>query len=134
MICNKCNSEIPEGEQIKHRGQIICEDCYVEMIDPPRSCDVSAVHSAKMSRKMAGQEGTEGLTEIQKNVYNFIKAEGPVTGEQIMSQFSLSKLQFDKTFAVLRHCELAHGFRENGRILFKIWGQDTLGKMDIDGE
>ncbi|MDF2570405.1 MAG: hypothetical protein K0R55_2009 [Sporomusa sp.] len=132
MICNKCNNEIPEGEQIKYRGQIICEDCYVEMIDPPRTCDVSAVHSAKVTRKLAGQEGTDGLTELQKNVYNFINIEGPVTGEQIMYKFSLSKLQMDKTFAVLRHCELAHGFRENGKIFFKVWGQDTLGKMNIE--
>lgn len=134
MKCNKCNSEIPAGEQVKHRGQIICEDCYVEMIDPPRTCDVSAVHSAKVSRRLAGQEGTDGLTEMQKNIYNFLQAEGPATGEEIMAKFGLSKLQLDRNFAVLRHCELAHGFRDSGRILFKIWDQDTKGRMNINGE
>ncbi|SMC97683.1 hypothetical protein [Sporomusa malonica] len=131
MICTKCNSEIPEGEQCLHRGQMLCEDCYLEMLEPPRTCDVAAVHGAKLARKMAGQEGTDGLTELQKNIYNYIKEEGPVTAEQIMNKFSLSKIQMERNFATLRHCELAHGFRDNGKVLIKIWGEDTQGKMDI---
>lgn len=121
MICTKCNIEISEGEQTLHRGQILCEDCYIELLDPPRTCDVAAVHSAKLARKMAGQEGTDGLTDIQKNIYNYIKAEGSVTHEQIMQQFSLSRLQLDKSFATLRHCELARASRENGKILLTLW-------------
>ncbi len=132
MICTKCNNEIPEGEQCLHRGHVLCEDCYVEILEPPRTCDVAAVHSAKSARKMAGQEGTDGLTELQKAFYNYIKAEGPVTAEQIMNKFSLSKLQVEKNFTILRHCELVHGFRENGKILIKVWGKDTLGKMNIE--
>jgi hypothetical protein len=131
MLCNKCNTEIPEGEQCSHRGQLLCEDCYLELLEPPRTCDVAAVHSAKVSRKMAGQEGTDGLTELQKGIYDFIKAEGPVTAEQIRSQFSLSKLQWERNFAILRHCELAHGFRADGKVLIKLWGEDTLGKMNL---
>ncbi|MDF2571812.1 MAG: hypothetical protein K0R55_3416 [Sporomusa sp.] len=131
LICTKCNNEIPEGEECLHRGQMLCEDCYLEVLEPPRTCDVAAVHGAKLARKMAGQEGTEGLTELQKNIYNYIKDEGSVTAEQIMNKFSLSKMQMERNFAILRHCELAHGFRENGKVLIKIWGEDTLGKMNI---
>lgn len=131
MLCTKCNNEIPEGEQCLHRNQLLCEDCYLERLEPPRTCDVAAVHSAKLFRKMAGQEGTDGLTELQKSIYDYIKAEGPVTAEQIMNKFSLTKLQLERNFAILRHCELAHGFRENGKILIKLWGEDTLGKMNI---
>ncbi|WP_211285073.1 hypothetical protein [Sporomusa acidovorans] len=114
-----------------HRGQILCEDCYLEYLEPPRTCDVAAVHGAKMSRKLAGQDGTDGLTETQKNIYNYIKDEGPVTVEQIMSKFNLSKIQYERNFAVLRHCELAHGFRKNGKVMIKIWGKDTLGSMHL---
>lgn len=129
MICTKCNNEIPEGEQCTHRGKLLCEDCYLEMLEPPRTCDVAAVHGAKVARKMAGQEGTDGLTEMQKNIYNYIKDEGPVTVEQIMSKFSLSKYQYERNFAVLRHCELAHGYRDGGKVLIKIWEEGTLGTM-----
>ncbi len=132
MICTKCNAEIPEGEQCLHRGQLLCEDCYVEMLEPPRTCDVAAVHSAKTSRKIAGQEGTDGLTELQKEFYHYVKAEGPVTAEQIMNKLNLTKLQMEKNFAILRHCELVHGFRENGQIFIKIWEKDTLGRLNSE--
>jgi len=48
-----------------------------------------------------------------------------------LNKFSLSKLQMEKNFAILRHCELVHGFKENGKIMIKVWGEDTLGKMNI---
>ncbi|WP_211289782.1 hypothetical protein SPSIL_033360 [Sporomusa silvacetica DSM 10669] len=131
MICTKCNSEIPEGEQCLHHGKMLCEDCYLEVLEPPRTCDVAAVYGAKLARKMAGQEGSDGLTELQKNIYNYINETGSVTAEQIMNKFNLSKLQLERNFAVLRHCELAHGFIENGKKMIKVWGEDTLGKMNI---
>ncbi len=131
MICKQCNNEIPEGEQMQYAGQIICEDCYVEMIEPPRTCDVAAVYSAKQARKMAGHEGTDGLTELQKDIYNFINTEGPVTHAQIMQKFGLSKLQLDKLFATLRHCELVRGFRDNGQIFITIWEKGGPGEMNL---
>jgi len=27
MICIKCREEIPMGEEMNYRGQILCEDC-----------------------------------------------------------------------------------------------------------
>lgn len=131
MICARCEDEIPDGEQCEHMGQILCEDCYIEAIEPPRTCDVTAVYSAKLARKMAGQEGTEGLTELQKDIYEFIKDEGPVTHEQIMRKFSLAKWQLEKKFATLRHCELVRGFRENGTIFVKIWEEGDPGELEI---
>lgn len=131
MICPKCNSEIPTDEAIKFRGQTICEDCYVELLEPPRSCDVAAVHSAKVSRRAAGQEGTDGLTDLQKDIYNYIKAEGPVTHDQVLQKLGLSRLQLDKNFAILRHCELLRAFRENGQVLLTIWTEGGPGEMII---
>ena len=131
MICERCKDEIPDGEQFEHMGQVLCEDCYIEAIEPPRTCDVTAVYSAKLARKIAGQEGTEGLTELQKDIYNFIKNEGPVTHEQIMKKFSLAKWQLEKNFATLRHCELVRGYRENGIIFVTIWAAGGPGELKI---
>ncbi len=132
MICQKCQEEIPQGEHFEHMGQTLCEDCYIEAIEPPRTCDVAAVYSAKVSRRMAGQEGTDGLTELQKDIYDFVKAEGPVTHEQIMKKFKLAKWQLDKNFAVLRHCELLRGFREGGQIYVTIWEEGGPGELKIN--
>jgi predicted HTH transcriptional regulator len=63
----------------------------------------------------------DGLTEMQKDIYNYIKAQGSVTHEQIMQQLGLSKLQLEKNFATLRHCELFRASRETGQILLTIW-------------
>lgn len=131
MICERCKEQIDEGDQCNHLGKILCEDCYVEAIEPPRTCDVAAVYSAKMSRKLAGQEGTDGLTDLQKDIYNFIKAEGKVTHEQILKKFNLAKWELEKNFATLRHCELVSGFKENNQVFVKIWESGSPGELNI---
>ena len=131
MLCPKCNAEIPVGEEVKFRGQTLCEDCYIELLEPPRSCDVAAVHAAKSARRDAGQEGTEGLTALQKSIYDYVEAEGPVTHAQIMDKLNFSRLQLDKNFAILRHCELLRAFRQDGQIFVTIWTQGGLGEMKL---
>ena len=133
MVCQKCNATIPAGEEVKYRGQTLCEDCYVEALEPPRSCDVAAVYSAKSARKAAGQEGTDGLTDLQKALYNYVQAEGPVTHEQVMQKLNISRLQLEKNFAVLRHCELLRAFRENGQVFITVWTAGGPGEMQLTG-
>lgn len=132
MNCEKCNAQIPEDEQYHHAGKVLCEDCYIEFIEPPRTCDVTAVYSAKISRKMAGHVGTEGLTELQKDIYNFIKEEGPVTPDQILQKLKLEKWQLEKNFATLRHCELVSGYKENNQVYVKIWEKGSPGELKIE--
>lgn len=131
MICERCREKIDAGEQFAHMGKTLCEDCYIEAIEPLRTCDVAAVYSAKMARKAAGQEGTEGLSELQKDIYDYVKAEGPVTHEQIMKKFNLPKWQLEKNFATLRHCELLRGFREGGQVFVTVWEKGSPGEMEI---
>ena len=114
MICVKCQEEIPTGEEMNYRGQILCEDCYVDIVSIPRTCDVAAVHSAKLTRKLAGQEGTDGLTELQKKIYEYVKTTGKVTPDALMQKFQLSEAQMIREFTVLRHCELLKGTKING--------------------
>ncbi|HWR43403.1 hypothetical protein [Sporomusa sp.] len=132
MICQNCKTEIPANEESKYRGQILCEDCYIEMLEPPRSCDVAAVYSAKSARKAAGQEGTDGLTDLQKNIYDYVKKQGPVTHDQVMQHLSLSRLQLDKNFAILRHCELLRAFRENDQVFVTVWTEGGPGELKIN--
>ena len=131
MLCEKCNTQIEAGEEVSYRGQKICEDCYVEALEPPRTCDVAAVYSAKLARKMAGQEGTDGLTELQKNVYEFVKTNGSVTHEQIMQALQLTRLQLDKTFATLRHCELLRAFKSEGQVFVTLWAAGGPGEIGL---
>lgn len=116
MNCARCGCVIPEGESFDYYGQTLCEDCYIGAIEPPRPCDVAAVHSAKQIRTLTGQRGTEGLTELQKEIYNYIKERGKVTKAELAQKFNLPEWELEKQFAVLRHCELIKARKEGDKI------------------
>lgn len=130
MICARCQEEIPQGEEMNHMGQVLCEDCYIEAIEPPRTCDVTAVYSAKLARKLAGQEGTEGLTELQKDIYEYVKRNGQVTPENIAKKFQLPKWQLEKQFTILRHCELLKGAKIDG-VVYIVVMEGGPGSLEI---
>lgn len=116
MICAKCQSEIPPCDEMQLHGQTVCEDCFIIGVQPPKTCDVAAVHSAVTHRKLAGQTGTEGLTELQKNIYQFVKEKGKITRPEIAAHFNLQQWELERNFSVLRHCELLKGTKEGNTI------------------
>lgn len=123
MICEKCRVEIPVGDEMKLHGKIVCEDCYVAGVQPPKTCDVAAVHSAKMHRQMSGQTGTEGLTDMQKEIYDYVKEKGQATREELAEHFALPWSEMERQFAVLRHCELLKGKKEGNKVYITIMNE-----------
>ena len=114
--CARCDCRVSKEEIYHYRGQDLCEDCYMGAMQAPKTCDVAAVHLAKKHRQASGQTGTEGLLEIQKNIYEFIKEKGQATREQIVEQLKIPEWELEKQVAVLRHCELVKGKKEGGKI------------------
>lgn len=106
MECARCKQTILEGESYNYYGKILCEDCYIQAIEPPRTCDVAAVHAAKTHREMYGQTGTEGLTDQQKNIFEYVKKHNKATKSELSSTFGLSDSELDRQISVLRHCEI----------------------------
>jgi DNA-directed RNA polymerase subunit RPC12/RpoP len=45
--CAKCNKEIERLQRYEYHGEIFCEDCYMDLLSPPKACDPWAVHSAQ---------------------------------------------------------------------------------------
>ncbi len=121
MRCNRCHQELAEGEERELRGETLCEDCYIEAAYPAKACDPWAVYTAKRSRESRGQQGSEGLTELQKDIYEFIKKRGKVTGEELMQHLGLSPSKIQTELAILRHCELIKGQKENGKIYLTVF-------------
>jgi AraC-like DNA-binding protein len=130
MICERCQELIPEGDEMNYMGTVLCEDCYVEAVSLPKTCDVAAVYSAKLSRKLAGQKGTEGLTELQKEIYEYVKANGKVTPEALAKEFHLSVSQLQREFTTLRHCELLKGTKIDD-ILYILIMEGGPGSIDL---
>ena len=116
MECAKCNDVIPEGEECNYLGKVICEDCYILALSPPKTCDVAAVHSAKKHREAMGHSGTEGLTQQQKEIIDFITEHGQVTKPEIAEKFALKPSELERQFAVLRHCEVLKAKKDGDKI------------------
>jgi recombinational DNA repair protein (RecF pathway) len=110
--CNRCGREVPLDNSYQHLGETLCEDCYIDVRYPAKACDPWAVYSATQSRESAGLEGTEGLTELQQKIYDFVKAKGKVTREEIMANFNIKEMELQTNLATLRHCELVKGRKE----------------------
>ena len=81
-----------------------------------KACDPWAVYTATRTRGKVGQEGAEGLSDLQKEIYNFVKTSGKATLEEIMKKFGLSVKEMQTQMAVLRHCELVRGQKEGNKI------------------
>jgi hypothetical protein len=109
VICSICGCKL-EGEDIlEENGKVLCEDCYIESHHKIQACDPWAVRSKKIFREEAGLEGTEGLTELQKAIYDFIVSRGGAKKEEIAEKFGISARETENQFALLRHCELVKG-------------------------
>lgn len=114
--CDRCRREIAGDDSFTHLGQTLCEDCYMDILAPNRSCDPWAVYAATRSREQAGLTGLEGLTSLQQAMYAFVKNRGKATPEEIITKFSLAPRDFQNQFATLRHCELIKGTKEGDKV------------------
>ena len=116
MKCEVCQEEMSLDDKYEHYGKTMCEDCYIVALHRPRTCDPAAVSSAVHTRRMLGQTGTQGMTDLQKKIYDYIKEKGKAEAEELMQVFSLSPLDLEKQFTVMRHCELLKGLKEGNKI------------------
>jgi len=116
MKCNRCHQDISEGEGFGYFGELLCDDCYMDVMNPPKACDPWAVYSATRTRESTGVTGAEGLTSLQKEIYEFIKNQGKVTAEEVMTKFNLAQRDLESQFATLRHCELVRGQKEGDKV------------------
>lgn len=114
--CIRCNLEVPEDQSYVHRGNTLCEDCYLESIRRVRACDPWAVHHARCTRRNLALEPGEELSQLQRQLHAFILKRGKASIEEIMERFGLSAHELENELAILRHCELIRGCKENGGI------------------
>jgi recombinational DNA repair protein (RecF pathway) len=121
LKCARCGTVTPKEDLYHHRGKDLCEDCYMGAMQAPKTCDVAATQLAKKHRQSTGQTGTEGLLEIQKQIYELIKRKGRASREQVMKELSLSEWELDKQIAVLRHCELVKGRKDEDGVFLVLF-------------
>jgi late competence protein required for DNA uptake (superfamily II DNA/RNA helicase) len=118
MKCERCGNELQENEANNCQGKLLCEDCTFDLLNPPKTCDPTAVSSTLTVRKQLGQTGTQGLSELQKKIYDLVVAQGKISREDLIETLDLTLPVFEREFAVLLHCELLRAFKEDGTIYF----------------
>ena len=124
MKCSRCGREISKDDSYRHLSETLCEDCYIDVRFRVKACDPWAVYSATKHRKHQELKGTEGLTDLQKAIYNFIKDKGKVTREELRQKFGIKETELQMHLATLRHCELVKGHREGNNIYFVPFNSD----------
>lgn len=114
--CTRCNIELNPDDVYMHREKELCEDCYMGALEAPKTCDAAATQLATKHRQAAGQTGTEGLLDIQKKIYKYIKDNEKVTRQQVMEDLNIPDWELEKQIAILRHCELVKGKKEGDQV------------------
>ena len=116
MRCEKCGTTVNNSDLYEHAGQKICEDCYLDIVAAPKTCDPWAVHSAKSMAK-----DSPVLTPIQNRILSLIKEKGKLSAEEVCSQLGITEKDFQNNFATLRHMELARACKEGDRVFYTLF-------------
>ena len=116
MKCQRCQRDISEDESFTYLGEKLCDDCYMDAMSPAKPCDPWAVYSATRTRESSGLKGADGLTALQKDIYEFIKNKSKVTAAEVTANFNITQHDLESIVATLRHCELVRGQKEGDKL------------------
>ncbi len=121
MQCERCMAVIAEGEERQLHGQVLCEDCIMDLLSPAKACDPWAVYSAKMSIKKQGNELQ--LNSVQQEILAVLREEGPTEPRKLAGKLKLKETDMERELATLRHMEKVRGELKDGKRLIRVWGQ-----------
>ncbi|MCD6353305.1 MAG: hypothetical protein J7M06_03735 [Proteobacteria bacterium] len=119
MQCERCKSLIPEGEQMEFHGQILCEDCYMDLLSPPKICDPWAVHSARSFLKNSSTE--LNFSPIQQKILEILQDEGPQEPASLCERLQIKETDLERDIAALRHMEKIRGELKGRKKLIRLW-------------
>ncbi len=113
MICGKCAVPLAEDDVHEHVGLSLCDDCYLDAVSAPKTCDPWAVYTATRTVSKG-----DSLTSDQKRILEVITAKGPLTLDHICRELTLNEDDFRTNFSTLRHMELAQALKKEGQVMY----------------
>ena len=119
MRCERCHDVIEEGEEKELHSQILCEDCYMDLLSPLKACDPWAVYSAKSFIKGKGQ-GPE-LNPVQQKILDVLREKGPTEPKNLSEMLHIKETDFERELAALRHMEKVKGELRSGKRMIRLW-------------
>jgi hypothetical protein len=119
LSCEKCGKEINEQQRYEHMGRNYCEDCYMDILSPPKACDPWAVYAAKCS--LQGNDKFSALTPRQQRIVDFVRAKGEIGLQEATKDLNLTEEEFKREFAVLRHMEVLRGKKKGTTVMYALF-------------
>jgi hypothetical protein len=117
--CTRCGKQVEKPRCYEYQGNLFCEDCYMDILFPPKACDPWAVHSAQTF--LRGKKKLSTLTPLQLKIVNYIKENGEATIEEIIKNLNLTEDELRREFAVLRHMEILGATKKEGKICYRLF-------------
>ena len=117
--CERCAKEIKEDQGYEHCGKSYCEDCYMNILSPPRACDPWAVYVARSS--LQGKDKLSELTSLQRSIVDYVRAKGEVTAKEVTEQLGMTEDEFRREFAALRHMEVLRGTKRDSMVRYTLF-------------
>lgn len=119
MQCERCKIRIEPGEVREHLGQVLCEDCYMDVLSPSKACDPWAVHSAKTFERVQG--GRVQLSQVQKKILDILQETGGLEPTLLAGRLELKLADLERELATLRHMEKTRGELRKGKKYVTLW-------------
>ncbi|MBL0700394.1 MAG: hypothetical protein JJV92_05885 [Desulfosarcina sp.] len=110
MKCGRCGNPIKKGEEMGYHGQILCEDCYMDVLSPAKICDPWATYIAKSA---SDKEIT--ITELQEKILKILEETDGVETEVLAEKVNLKLSDLQREIATLRHMEKIRGKMKDGK-------------------
>ena len=103
MKCSRCGREISEDESYVSQGKVFCDDCLIDIGLSGKGCDPWATYINIRTKESSGLKGADGLTDIEKKVYEFVKSKDRATREEVMRDLDLSEADLKTRLVPLMH-------------------------------
>jgi predicted DNA-binding protein len=119
MHCTKCGKTLENHQCYGHQDKVFCEDCYMDILSPPKACDPWAVHSAKTF--LRGKDRLSTLTALQTKIVDYIRGKGEATIEEMVENLNIAEEVLRREFAVLRHMEILKATKKGDKIFYLLF-------------
>jgi len=110
---------IDEGEEKELNGQVLCEDCCMDLMSPAKACDPWAVYSAKSFAK--NQRSNVQFNPVQTKILEILTEDGPTEPAVLCDRLKIKTGALERDLATLRHMEKTRGELRDGKRFIRLW-------------
>ncbi|MFC1885376.1 hypothetical protein ACFL2O_11480 [Thermodesulfobacteriota bacterium] len=100
MKCDICHENIPQGESHEHAGKNLCDDCYMDEMQPATGCDPWAVYLATRTKNK-----DKSFSPIQRKILALVAEKGRVAIKELLDATGLDVKELQNEVVTLRHME-----------------------------